>query len=321
MVQSNNGSLGRLEQVPIRDVWPNEDEDFTPWLEENISYIGDLIGVDIDEIQRESAVGNFSADLIGKIPGDNNYIVIENQFRTSDHDHLGKLLTYLSGKEAKIGVWIAEDFREEHISALTYLNESIRSDGLRLFAIKVQIRKIDSSKPAPEFSIVVAPNDFQRSLSHVELSDLDRARVKFFNELVDKYKEINPRWNKLTVLPQSWLSFSAGKTGFAYSWAFKGTASKRFTIELYIDRQDVNENAEILRKLKDKQEEIEKRLEFKLNFEELPGRRAKRVEVSKDMTTGANSLPEQERKELINWGWQTMKKFTEVVTPYLREVW
>ena len=42
----------------------------------------------------------------------------------SDHDHLGKLITYLTAIDAKAAIWIVADPRPEHITAINWLNES-----------------------------------------------------------------------------------------------------------------------------------------------------------------------------------------------------
>ena len=247
-------------------------------------------------------------------------MVIENQFGMSNHDHLGKLLTYISGKEAKIGIWISEEFREEHLSALNYLNESIRVDGLRLFAIKVEVKRIGDSPNAPYFSIIVRPNDFQKSLSTPEISPLDKSRLNFFEALVDKYKEIRPSWNKLKALPQSWLSFSASKTGIAYSWAFKSIPVKKFTVELYIDMPDAEDNLELMTRLKVHKDEIEERMGTQVDFQELEGKRATRIELSKKLNAATNKLSNSEINKLVEWGGITMNKFQDLMTPILNKV-
>ena len=320
MVSNIPNHLGKLENVPIREVWKNEESVFTPWLMENIEVINELINLDIEGLERESNVGSYTADLIGKVAGTDNYVVIENQFGMSNHDHLGKLLTYISGKEAKIGIWISEEFREEHLSALNYLNESIRLDGLRLFAIKVEVKKIGDSPNAPYFSIIVRPNDFQKSLSTPEISPLDNSRLNFFEALVAKYKEIRPSWNKLKALPQSWLSFSAGKTGIAYSWAFKSIPVKKFTVELYIDMTDAEDNMELMARLKAHKDQIEERMGTNVEFQELEGKRATRIELSKKLTAATNKLSESEINKLVEWGANTMNKFQDTMSPLLGKV-
>src|SRR5881628_1411205 len=110
-----SSDLARISKVDIRTIWKNEERDFSPWLKKNISYLSEIIGEGIEDVELEQNVGKFSSDMFGRIEGMDKRVVIENQFGETDHDHLGKLLTYMSGKGAKIGVWIAEKFREEHV--------------------------------------------------------------------------------------------------------------------------------------------------------------------------------------------------------------
>ncbi len=316
--------LGKLERVDIRKVWPNEERNFTPWVKENIAYIAELIGEDIEDIESESNVGNYSADLVGKIVGTNDLVVIENQYGETNHDHLGKLLTYLSGKSAKIGVWIAEEFREEHIATLDYLNKNIKQDGPAMFGIKIEVKRIGDSQPAPELVIVVKPNEYQREISQEILSEADKKRhqfrVEFFTKLTDKYKELNPNWNKVKAQPQHWLSFGAGKTGFSYSWAFRMTNGWRFAIELYIDQHDQEENKRMLKELEQMRGDIEKELGFQLDFQELPEKRACRIEFSKQTSGPITKLNESEKEELVKWGTEKMSVFSKTMSKYIRKL-
>ncbi len=36
-----------LTPMPIRDVWPNEAGDLTPWLAERPEFLGDVLGLDL----------------------------------------------------------------------------------------------------------------------------------------------------------------------------------------------------------------------------------------------------------------------------------
>jgi len=316
--------LGKIERVPIRSVWANEEHDFTPWVKENISLIADLIEQDIEDVENEITVGSYSADLVGKIVGTGELIVIENQFGETNHDHLGKLLTYLSGKNAKIGVWIAEKFRSEHIATLDYLNENVKSDGPSLFGIKIVMKRIGNSDPAPELVVIVKPNEYQREISQPILSESDKRRHKicleFFTKLVDKYKELNPNWHKVKAQPDSWLAFTAGRSGFSYVWAFKMKNGPRFSIELYIDQRDQEENRRMLNELEKMRGDIEKELGFKVDFEELQDRRACKIEYSKSTSGPITKLTEAELQELINWGAEKMSVFSRVMSKYVRKL-
>lgn len=317
--------LGKIEHVDIRSVWPNEERDFTPWIKENISLISGLIGQDIENIEREIHVGSYSADLVGRIVNTDQLVVIENQYGETNHDHLGKLLTYLSGKNARIGVWIAEDFREEHIATINYLNENLKFDGPSLFGVKIVIKKIGDSLPAPELTIVVEPNDYQREISQETLSDADKkrheVRVDFFTKLANKYKQMNPDWNQIKAQPQNnWLSFTAGKPRFYYSWTFHMKDGSRFAIELYIDTLDQDENKRLLGELEQMREEIEKELGFKVDFEQAAERRNCRVAFSKQTSGPITKLSEGEKEELVKWGAESMTMFSRVMSKYIRKL-
>ena len=119
--------LGRLEKVDdIRgEVWQTEDKHFTPWLaeDENISLLGDAIGLSLEVEAQEQAVGPFRADILCRDIADDSWVLIENQLERTDHTHLGQLMTYASGLKAVTIVWIAKKFTEEHRSSLDWLNE------------------------------------------------------------------------------------------------------------------------------------------------------------------------------------------------------
>ena len=121
-------ALGKLLHLNPHTVWRNESGEFTPWLHENIESLCGAIGVDIQGVTREVAVGSFSADLVGEEPGSGRAVIIENQLKRTDHDHLGKLLTYAAGKEGGVIVWIASEIRQEHRNALEWLNNATRGN-------------------------------------------------------------------------------------------------------------------------------------------------------------------------------------------------
>ncbi len=114
--------IGRLEKLDVRELWPNEADDFSPWLKDNIGVLSEAIGIDIDVAELEGKVGNFYVDLVGTDLSTGRTVVIENQLESTDHDHLGKLLTYAAGRNASYAIWIASDFRREHLQVLEWLN-------------------------------------------------------------------------------------------------------------------------------------------------------------------------------------------------------
>ena len=125
MSNSNKIKLGTLKEIKeLRGVWPHEALDFTPWLadEENMTLLADAVGLEITIDETESSVGDFNVDIYASETGTGRKIIIENQLEDTNHDHLGKLITYASGKDAEIIIWVVKRAREEHRSAVEWLN-------------------------------------------------------------------------------------------------------------------------------------------------------------------------------------------------------
>ena len=141
--------FGQLKDMDIRDVWPYEANNFTPWLAENLSHLAEAIGIPLELEGTEIAVEGYSADILGTYPADGSRVIIENQLETTDHTYLGQITTYLAGLEAKTVVWIARDFRGTHLSAIRWLNTHT-TDDLAFFAIKLRVVQIGDN------SLVVA---------------------------------------------------------------------------------------------------------------------------------------------------------------------
>ena len=99
----------------------------------------------------------YSADILATYPADGSRVIIENQLESTDHTHLGQIMTYLAGLEAKTVVWIARDFRGPHLSAIRWLNTHT-TDEFAFFAIKLRVVQIgdNSSIVAPLFEVVGA---------------------------------------------------------------------------------------------------------------------------------------------------------------------
>jgi hypothetical protein len=150
--------LGTLKRIEAREIWIDEARDFTPWLKENIGVLGSVLGMDLDLVDSEVAVGPFSCDLMAKDVSGDRWVVIENQLEQTDHSHLGQLLTYGAGREASVFVWISPRFRDEHRAAVDWLNEQSGERAL-FFGVEIEVVVIDDApKAAPNFKIVSSPN-------------------------------------------------------------------------------------------------------------------------------------------------------------------
>ena len=158
--------LGKLEKVDLRQIWQNEGQDFTPWLaqKENLELLGEVIGIELELEAQEKNVGPFRADILCKNTSDDSLVLIENQIERTDHKHLGQLLTYASGLQSVVIVWVASKFTEEHRKALDWLNE-ITDEKFRFFGLEVELWKIGNSSVAPKFNIVSQPNNWSKAVA------------------------------------------------------------------------------------------------------------------------------------------------------------
>ena len=184
--------LGRLEEVNVRELWSHEQYDFSNWLanEENIDLLNEVLGLTLVDIEKEVFVGVYRCDLVAKDEASGQNVIIENQLETSNHDHLGKIVTYASGLDANVIVWIVKEAREEHRSAIEWLNNNTNKN-LNFFLIEIYAYRIGNSLYAPKFEIVEKPNDFIKNAKiqtgSEELNKSQSERLVFwtrFNEVV-----------------------------------------------------------------------------------------------------------------------------------------
>ncbi|QQS42210.1 MAG: hypothetical protein IPM63_04500 [Acidobacteriota bacterium] len=158
--------LAKLEELNVREAWQNEAYDFTPWLAENLEFLGEAIGLPLEAEGSEVAVETFSADILAKSKYDDTKVLIENQLEVSDHLHLGQILTYVAGLEAEVVVWVASGFRDAHLSAINWLNEKTENS-ISFFAVTVKVVRIGDSPLAPVFEVVARPNEWERYVHSV----------------------------------------------------------------------------------------------------------------------------------------------------------
>lgn len=186
----NIPTTGKLVTVDLREVWPHEARSFTPWLAENLDEISELIGVPLELEEIEKSVATFSADLLARIATTDQLVVIENQLEKTNHTHLGQILTYASGLDAKVVVWIAKEFDPAHRSAIDWLND-ISSEDISFFGIRVSAARINDSLPAPRFDIVCQPNEWERRMHQIVQppSDLATKRIEFWQHLINRHPE------------------------------------------------------------------------------------------------------------------------------------
>jgi hypothetical protein len=307
-------NIATIQEHELRSIWEHEERDFTRWLTENIQLLGSALGIELEDARAEEAVGDFSSDVVAREMNTGETVVIENQYGKTDHDHLGKLLTYSSGKDAGFSIWLSEEFRPEHRSVLEWLNESGPKD-VKFFAIKPRVVSIAGSEDRGfEFDVVVEPNEWERELGGSEsLTETERSYKNFFSELVEAYSERRRHWNKLKPGTRSYLTFGAGKGGVSFGWVFH--QGPEFSVELYMSRSTKEENEAIFESLKGAKSEIESNLNSELVWEQLPEKQACRIKWPKQIDARITELTADQRAELIEWGVETMDRFQDEFEP------
>lgn len=265
--------LGKLQEIDIRKVWEHEQYDFSKWLasEENIQELGDTLNLALTDIETEKFVGNYRCDILCKDELTGKVVLIENQLESTNHDHLGKIITYASGLDASVVVWIVASARQEHSSAIEWLNKHTNDD-LSFFLIEVHAYKIGNSDPAPQFKIIEQPNDFAKSVKSIsknsDLNDSERNRLEFWTQLNEILDERGKPFNKRKVSTDHWYSIAMG------------TSECHISIDLVNKEHKIRvgvwipDNKKLFDDFYTNKEEIEKNCGFELNWDRLDNKKA-----------------------------------------------
>ena len=308
-----NNKLGKLKKIELREAWKHEANEFTKWLaqEENLRLLGDEIGFDIKLIQTEANVGSFNVDILAEEENTGHKIIIENQLEVTDHDHLGKLITYASGYDAKIIVWAVKDVREEHRQAIDWLNEHTDED-IEFYLIQIELWQIGDSPFAPKFEIISKPNDWTKtvrnSVDTVNLTDTKIKQLEFWNQLKDYAKRNYPKIRLQKSSPQHWTNISIGSSGAHVSLTIN-SRDNLFGTEIYVP-----DDKELYKQLDENKEEIVKELNEKFEWMELLGKKASRIKIS----MAGNFEQADKWEEYFEWMLQETEKFQKVFPKYLK---
>lgn len=265
--------LGKLAEVDIRKVWPHEQYDFSKWLatEENIKELGDALNLSLTDVETEKFVGNYRCDILCKDEITGKMVLIENQLEPTNHDHLGKIITYASGLDAAVVVWIVASARDEHASAIEWLNKHT-DDEISFFLMEVHAYKIGDSDPAPQFKIIEQPNDFVKIVKAVsknsDMNESQKNRLEFwtqFNEVVDSQGK---PFNKRKATTDHWYNVAIGSSDASISIDLVNKEHK-IRVSLWI-----NDNKDIFDALFQRKDEIETALGFGLEWNRLDNKKA-----------------------------------------------
>ena len=242
--------LSKLEKVDLRKAWKHEAYDFTNWLaeEENLELLSEEIGITLQFLETEASVGRYSVDILAEEPHSGRKVIIENQLESTDHDHLGKIITYASGYNAETIIWIVKDVREEHKQAIDWLNDNT-NDKINFFAIKLELWKIGNSDIAPKFHIISKPNNWTkaiRSSNNVsKISDTAIFYRDFWQMLKEYFEENNIALKTQTPRPQHWFDYSIG-TSKAHIYNSISYQKQKLEIGLLLKGANHKENFDFL---------------------------------------------------------------------------
>lgn len=304
--------LSKIKKLELRTIWNHEALDFTKWLaeEENLNMLSETIGVDIKLIQVEANVGRYNVDILAEEESTGHKIIIENQLEDTNHDHLGKLLTYASGHDAKTMIWIVKNSREEHIKAIEWLNENT-DDSLNFFLINIEVWQIDDSKPAPRFEVIVRPNEWAKTIRSTsgsgELTNTKLLQLNLWTRFKD-YCQLNyPNLKLQKPGPQHWYNFAIGST-LAHLCLLVNTKESYIGLELLAGDQ------EFYKYLENYKEEIEKQIGHKLDWSLRNKTGNIRLKLNLD-----DVLNEKNDSKSFEWLATNINIFKKVFTTYIRE--
>ena len=304
--------IGKLQRVSLREVWKHEARDFTQWLQENIDVLNSALGLNLVNVDREQAAGSFSIDLVAEDEGGGT-VIIENQLEKSNHDHLGKLITYLTAMSARAAIWIVSEPRPEHVAAIAWLNESMSAD---FYMVKVEAVRIGSSPAAPLLTVIVGPSQETKTVgsSKKELAERYDIRRKWWETLVSRpeaklHAHISPGI-------YSWIGTSSGIRGLNLNYA---VTQDECSAGLYIDRgkDSEAENYSIFDQLIAHRSQIDKAAKQKLIWDRMDGRRACRIYI---FFEGGYKSPEENWDAIQIKLVAAMNSLEAAIRPYLKQI-
>jgi len=285
-------------------------------ISQSLKILGEELGMDIELVKTEASVGPFRLDILAKDARGDVTIIIENQLDMSDHGHLGQLLTYAAGFDAKTVIWIADGFRDEHRSALDWLNKRTTGE-TRFFAVQVEVFRIDDSAPAPHFKVIASPDNWSKQTKSDSTDDISPRMMKyrsFFQQLIDELREVHHFTNAKIGQPASYYFFSSGHSDIKYGSSF--VQGNKARIELNIDG-DKEWNNNLIEQLEMIRSEIEVEFNETVEWERLDHARSNRISI---LRSGSIESSENELDDIRVWMIKNLLKFKEVFAPRLPEL-
>lgn len=266
--------LGKITEEDLRTIWANEERDFTPWLAKNIEYINDIIDLTLVDVQTEVYVGPYQCDIVARDEISGGTVIIENQLEKTDHNHLGQIITYASGLDAKVMVWVVKEATEQHRAAVEWLNNNLNS-GIGFYLVEVHVLKIGDSLPAPSFDIVEGPNDFTNSVKPKKLegetNKSQSERYEFWQTFNEILKQKGKPFNERKATTDHWYDVAMGTSK---CWVTITLVNKEGNIGVGIN---IPEDKTIYDLFESKKDEIEAACGFSFIWDKLSGKKSSKI--------------------------------------------
>jgi hypothetical protein len=308
-------NIGRLQRVALREVWKHEAQDFTQWLQNNIDVLNEALDLNLIGAERERSAGDFSVDLVAE-DGSGGTVVIENQLEKSNHDHLGKLITYLTAMGAGTAIWIVSDPRPEHVKAIAWLNETSSTN---FYMVKVEAVRIENSLAAPLFTLIVGPSEEAKEVGHTKQDIAERflIRKRWWTLLIERSSTVNKLHAHISPSEHGAIGTSAGVGGAYFNYVVMQYESR---VELYIDagKGAEEEGKRIFDQLYQHRKDIDEAFGEVLTWERLDERRACRIQHTRK--DGGYRSPEDKWPEIQDAIIQDMDRLEKALRPYLKQL-
>ena len=307
--------IARLESVDIKTAWPDEPK-FSDWLSEHLDELGIYLWMDIASPEREAPVGGFKADILAKDAESRN-VIIENQFGQSNHDHLGKVLTYAANYDAAIIVWISEDLRVEHQQTLDWLNQRT-DEKSEFYGVEVKVVRIEDSPVACFFDVVSRPSISRRGRAKdgsPSTSERQERYKQFFSGVLDSLRDEHKLTNAKSPSGYSEHFITARVSGVQYHMHFVQGGGARVAVYLYADAA---RNKRLYDALQAQKTRLEEAFGDKLTWERLDNSRGSRIAV--DLPDKRIRDADETLKQTADWMVNTVVRLSQTVIPIVQEV-
>lgn len=307
--------LGQLQQITdLRAVWQNEAQDFTPWVANNLSLLNDATGLNLGgTVEQESPVGSFSVDILTQDLDSGANVIIENQLEDTNHDHLGKLITYATGKDAKIIIWVVKSAREEHRAAIEWLNNNT-VDGIGFFLVEIQLWSINGSVLAPKFDVIEQPNGWSKAAKSSNTQP-GGAAVQFkynfwsaFNDYAFSDALFSGTFKKKRASSDHWYTLHRGK-GCELN-LLVNTSTDTITVEV-----NIRDDKALFDNMFSHKDTIETALGTAMDWRRLDNKKASRILLE---NSSIDLHDETQRNLQFDWYKEWASKIRAAFKPYAR---